>query len=135
LNNYQHKLVGSEQLSISTSSSSSSSYSSTPLSRSFSSHIINNHTSAASSDIDGAIEISPSVESILQTSDIIHLKGMRFFAHHGVYQGEKELGQPFIVDLQLYVDVTQAGKIISAHLISSTHQLISSTHQLINSSL
>ena len=35
---------------------------------------------------------------------------MNFFAYHGVYPDEKKNGQNFIVDLELYTDLSTAGK-------------------------
>ncbi|MDK2821037.1 MAG: 7,8-dihydroneopterin aldolase/epimerase/oxygenase [Clostridia bacterium] len=35
---------------------------------------------------------------------------MEFYGYHGVHPAEHELGQPFIVDLELYLDLTQAAK-------------------------
>jgi dihydroneopterin aldolase len=40
--------------------------------------------------------------------DIIRLNNMIFYAHHGYYQAERELGQKFEVDLELECDVSQA---------------------------
>jgi 7,8-dihydroneopterin aldolase/epimerase/oxygenase len=38
----------------------------------------------------------------------IHLQQMRFHGHHGVLPEERRLGQPWIVDLDLVVDIAQA---------------------------
>ncbi len=38
----------------------------------------------------------------------ISLKGMVFRGHHGVLPAERELGQPFEVDVDLYCDFTRA---------------------------
>ena len=43
-------------------------------------------------------------------SDRILLKGMVFYGYHGVTPQEKELGQPFVVDLELEVDLKTAGE-------------------------
>lgn len=42
--------------------------------------------------------------------DKIILKGMKFFAYHGVYAEEQEKGQDFIVDAELGVDTRHAGR-------------------------
>lgn len=42
--------------------------------------------------------------------DIIHLDGMVFYGYHGVFSQETELGQKFIVDLKLYLDLSEAGE-------------------------
>lgn len=42
--------------------------------------------------------------------DRIELKGMRFFGYHGVYPEENKLGQQFVVDLTLYLDLADAGR-------------------------
>ena len=41
--------------------------------------------------------------------DRISLEGMRFFGFHGNNPEERELGQPFLVDLQAEVDTSAAG--------------------------
>ncbi len=41
--------------------------------------------------------------------DKIILKGMKFYGYHGVFPQEKEKGQVFEVDLQLYLDLKTAG--------------------------
>ncbi len=41
--------------------------------------------------------------------DKITLKSLRIFAHHGVFQGEKEVGQTFIVDCDCMLDAREAG--------------------------
>lgn len=42
-------------------------------------------------------------------SDSIGISGMEFFARHGVLAEENTLGQRFIVDLNLYLDLRKAG--------------------------
>ncbi len=41
--------------------------------------------------------------------DRILLEGMVFHGHHGVLPAERELGQRFVVDVELYVDLRPAG--------------------------
>lgn len=41
--------------------------------------------------------------------DWIHIRGMRFHGRHGVLPEETSLGQPFVADASLLVDVRQAG--------------------------
>ena len=41
--------------------------------------------------------------------DRIILKGMTFYAYHGANPQERELGQRFVVDLQVELDLTAAG--------------------------
>lgn len=43
-------------------------------------------------------------------SDRILLNGMVFYGYHGATTQEKELGQPFVVDLELEVDLKTAGE-------------------------
>ncbi len=38
----------------------------------------------------------------MKVSNIIHLRGMEFYAYHGVLEEEKVLGQRFVVDVDLY---------------------------------
>lgn len=42
-------------------------------------------------------------------ADRIELKGLECFGHHGVFDFEKEQGQPFIVDVTCWMDFTAAG--------------------------
>jgi dihydroneopterin aldolase len=38
----------------------------------------------------------------------ILLEGMEFYAYHGVYQEERENGQPFSIDLEILADYSKA---------------------------
>ncbi|WP_202081473.1 dihydroneopterin aldolase [Caldalkalibacillus salinus] len=42
--------------------------------------------------------------------DKIMLNGMSFYGYHGVFPEENKLGQRYKVDLQLYIDLKQAGQ-------------------------
>lgn len=42
--------------------------------------------------------------------DLIRIKGLRVFAHHGVYAEEKERGQHFILNAELFPDLQQASE-------------------------
>ncbi|AYU53952.1 dihydroneopterin aldolase [Staphylococcus debuckii] len=42
-------------------------------------------------------------------ADTIFLNGMRFYGYHGVLQAENDIGQIFVVDITLKVDLTAAG--------------------------
>ena len=41
--------------------------------------------------------------------DVIHLRGLEFYAYHGVLPEEQVLGQRFIIDMDLYTELRQAG--------------------------
>jgi 7,8-dihydroneopterin aldolase/epimerase/oxygenase len=41
--------------------------------------------------------------------DRIVLTGMRFYGYHGVMPEETALGQPFVVDVEMYADLRPAG--------------------------
>lgn len=43
------------------------------------------------------------------TEDRIVLEGMRFYGHHGTLAAERELGQEFVVDVELHCDLRAAG--------------------------
>ncbi len=43
-------------------------------------------------------------------SDAVFLKGLRFYGFHGVHSEERTLGQRFVVDVELEVDLRQAGR-------------------------
>ena len=47
--------------------------------------------------------------------DYIRLTGMNFYGYHGCFDFEKEEGQPFIVDLQMSIDASLAGKSDDLH--------------------
>lgn len=42
--------------------------------------------------------------------DKIYLNQLAFYGYHGVFEEEKKLGQRFIVDLVLYIDLSKAGR-------------------------
>ncbi len=42
--------------------------------------------------------------------DTIRLKNMTFYAHHGFYEAERELGQKFEVDVEIGCDLRQAAQ-------------------------
>lgn len=44
------------------------------------------------------------------SADRIHLEGLAFFGYHGVKAEEKRLGQRFLVDLALSLDLRPAGR-------------------------
>lgn len=41
-------------------------------------------------------------ENEITENNIIHLKGMEFYAYHGVLEEERVLGQRFLIDLDIY---------------------------------
>ncbi|HUX46563.1 MAG TPA: dihydroneopterin aldolase [Desulfosporosinus sp.] len=41
--------------------------------------------------------------------DVIHLRGLEFYAYHGVLSEEQVLGQRFLIDMDLFSDLHQAG--------------------------
>ncbi|MGI6143423.1 MAG: dihydroneopterin aldolase [bacterium] len=43
-------------------------------------------------------------------TDRIIVAGMNFWGYHGVRPEENALGQPFIVDVELYLDLQKAGR-------------------------
>ena len=43
-------------------------------------------------------------------TDSIELRGLRGHGHHGVYADERAAGQPFVVDVTLSLDLTDAGR-------------------------
>jgi dihydroneopterin aldolase len=43
-------------------------------------------------------------------SDLIRLRGLEVFAHHGVLAEERQIGQRFIIDVDLAVDLVLAGE-------------------------
>lgn len=43
------------------------------------------------------------------TPDRIELRGLRVFAHHGVFDFEAEQGQTFVIDVVLHADLARAG--------------------------
>ncbi|MBP3231555.1 MAG: dihydroneopterin aldolase [Anaerovibrio sp.] len=43
-------------------------------------------------------------------NDSISISGMEFYGRHGVLAEENALGQRFVVDIKLYIDLQKAGK-------------------------
>lgn len=41
--------------------------------------------------------------------DVIHLRGLEFYAYHGVLPEEQVLGQRFLIDMDLFSDLSLAG--------------------------
>lgn len=41
--------------------------------------------------------------------DRIIIKGMEFYGYHGALSAEQELGQRFLIDVEMYCDLTAAG--------------------------
>ncbi|WP_407305870.1 dihydroneopterin aldolase [Desulfosporosinus sp. SB140] len=41
--------------------------------------------------------------------DVIHLRGLEFYAYHGALPEEQVLGQKFVIDMDLYADLSRAG--------------------------
>ncbi|KLU67207.1 dihydroneopterin aldolase [Desulfosporosinus acididurans] len=41
--------------------------------------------------------------------DAIHLRGLEFYAYHGALPEEQILGQKFIIDIDLFVDLSRSG--------------------------
>jgi dihydroneopterin aldolase len=46
----------------------------------------------------------------VKTMDQMRLKRMSFFGYHGVYKEEQKLGQKYMVDITLFLDLEEAGK-------------------------
>ncbi|MFP3903123.1 MAG: dihydroneopterin aldolase [Armatimonadota bacterium] len=42
--------------------------------------------------------------------DVIRIVNMTFYGHHGVDESERELGGKFALDIELYADLTEAGR-------------------------
>lgn len=43
-------------------------------------------------------------------SDKINVTGVEALGYHGLYDSEREIGQPFVVDVELSLDLEKAGK-------------------------
>ena len=71
--------------------------------------------------------------------DVIHLRGLEFYAYHGVLPEEQVLGQRFLIDIDLFSDLSLAGssdqvgdtihygevyQVIKACVTGDKHQLI-----------
>jgi 7,8-dihydroneopterin aldolase/epimerase/oxygenase len=42
-------------------------------------------------------------------ADVLRLRNMQFYAHHGLFAEEETLGQRFAVDVEVHGDLSQAG--------------------------
>jgi dihydroneopterin aldolase/2-amino-4-hydroxy-6-hydroxymethyldihydropteridine diphosphokinase len=51
--------------------------------------------------------------------DVLTIKGLEIFAHHGVFAAEKELGQKFVIDLEVGYDMTRSAT--TGDLTASIH--------------
>ena len=47
---------------------------------------------------------------MVQSLDTIRLQNITFYAHHGYYEAERELGQKFEVDIEIHCDLREAAK-------------------------
>jgi len=71
--------------------------------------------------------------------DVIHLRGLEFYAYHGALPEEQVLGQRFLIDMDLFFDLSQAGstdqvedtihygevyQVIKACVTGDSHQLL-----------
>jgi len=71
--------------------------------------------------------------------DVIHLRGLEFYAYHGALPEEQVLGQRFLIDMDLFSDLSQAGssdqvgdtnhygevyQVIKACVTGDSHQLL-----------
>lgn len=71
--------------------------------------------------------------------DVIHLRGLEFYAYHGALPEEQVLGQRFIIDMDLFSDLSRAGssdqvedtihygevyQVIKACVTGDSHQLL-----------
>ena len=44
------------------------------------------------------------------SGDVIKIKSLKVFAHHGVFEEEKQKGQNFYINANLYSDLAKAGR-------------------------
>lgn len=65
--------------------------------------------------------------------DIIRLNNMIFYAHHGYYQAERELGQKFEVDVEMQCDFSQAVQTDSLHDTINYRDIFNRVSQIFNS--
>jgi dihydroneopterin aldolase len=65
--------------------------------------------------------------------DIIRLNNMIFYAHHGYYQAERELGQKFEVDVELECDVSKAILSDSLHDTINYRDVFTRVNEVFNS--
>ncbi len=71
--------------------------------------------------------------------DVIHLRGLEFYAYHGALPEEQVLGQRFLIDMDLFFDLSKAGssdqvedtihygevyQVIKACVTGDSHQLL-----------
>ena len=54
--------------------------------------------------------MTPACKGVLNNMDKIIMCGMSFYGYHGVLPQERELGQIFEVDVELYLDLRAAGE-------------------------
>ena len=63
-------------------------------------------------------------------SDRIAVRGMRFYGHHGANPGERDVAQPFDVDVEIELDLREAAKTDALHDTldyAALHRLVGQT--------
>ncbi|MHC0039288.1 dihydroneopterin aldolase [Pseudoneobacillus sp. C159] len=63
--------------------------------------------------------------------DKITVNGMTFFGYHGVFPEETKLGQRFIVDLEVYCDLMEAGLSDDLHHSVNYAELYFTTKEIV----
>lgn len=70
------------------------------------------------------------------SGDRITLRGIRAFAHHGVLAHERELGQRFVVDVALELDLAAAARsddladtVDYGHVAARVHEVVTGTRR------
>ncbi len=65
--------------------------------------------------------------------DFIRLNNMIFYAHHGYYQAERDLGQKFEVDVELGCNLSQAARTDNLEDTVNYRQVYQQVSQIFNS--
>lgn len=71
---------------------------------------------------DTEAEASPAARPRPHNTDRLFLRALPFYARHGVYEGERELGQRFVIDVDLWLDTRPAAWADDAALTVSYQQ-------------
>ncbi|KAL3131164.1 hypothetical protein ABBQ38_000469 [Trebouxia sp. C0009 RCD-2024] len=71
--------------------------------------------SVRSASLWGSTAQTQSPDTKPRSPDYIHLKGLVFHGYHGVLPEENLLGQKFVVDATLFVDLLKAGQSDNVH--------------------
>ena len=67
------------------------------------------------------------------SNDVVTLRGVEVFAHHGVFDEERAVGQTFVIDVVASIDLESAAGSDDLHDTLDYGQLVSAIHERVSS--